>query len=268
MDLWELILLAIIQGITEFLPVSSSGHLVAVSSFINIENPQLGDLNIALHFGTLLAICCVYFQQIKKLFSSDRKLLAPLIIASIPAGAVGLTLVILDLEQTLHEPKIAGSMMIVTGLLLWYGRVDEESHDQIETVICWKSALIIGVMQAFAILPGISRSGTTIVTARRLGVPAELAARFSFFLAIPIIGGASLITIYKLLVHTDEKSVELAPQQTTSLYLLLIGVIVSAMVGYLALRWLIRVLEHGNFHRFAIWCIPLGAILLIYSLYG
>lgn len=268
MEFWQLLLLSIIQGLTEFLPVSSSGHVVALGTFIGMESTQLDDVNIALHFGTLLAICCVYFQQIKELFSRERKWLTSLAIGSIPAGVVGVTLMILDLNATLHQPQIAGSMLIVTGLFLWFGKVEEESNQNVQTYVCLKTALVIGLLQAFAILPGISRSGVTIVTAQRMGLPSALAARFSFLLAIPIIGGASGITLYKLLADSSEKSVELAPQQGTNLYLLLIGVIVSALIGYFALRWLLGIIERGNFHRFAFWCIPLGAILLIYSLYG
>ncbi|MBA63308.1 MAG: UDP-diphosphatase [Planctomycetaceae bacterium] len=268
MEFWQLILLAIIQGITEFLPVSSSGHLVALATFIGIENSQLDDLNIALHFGTLLAICCIYFQQIKQLFHRDRHLLTPLVVGSIPAGIVGMALVVLDWEKNLYQPEITGSMLIITGLILWFGRPKQRINSPNEARVCLKSALAIGVMQAFAIFPGISRSGTTIVAARRLGLPSELAARFSFFLAIPIITAASLITLYRLLAPSGVNQTELAPQQSTSLYLLLIGVVISAVVGYLSLLWLLRVLERGNFHRFAFWCIPLGAILLIYSLYG
>ena len=268
MEFWQLLLLSIIQGITEFLPVSSSGHLVALGTFLGLESTQLDDVNIALHFGTLLAICSVYFQQIKQLFSSDRKWLTSLVIGSIPAGVVGVTLQILDFNETLYQPEIAGSMLIVTGLLLWFGKVEEESTENVKSFVCPKSALAIGLMQAFAILPGISRSGVTIVTAKRMGLPSALAARFSFLLAIPIIGGASGITLYKLLLNSGENSVELAPQPGTNLYLLLIGVIVSALIGYFALRWLLGIIERGNFHRFAFWCIPLGTILLIYSLYG
>jgi len=119
-----------------------------------------------------------------------------------------------------------------------------------------------------AILPGLSRSGVTIVVAQRLGVEAKLATRFSFFLAIPIISGASLITIWKEIRGSDGIVKELAPQQTPNLYLLLVGVVVSGLVGLFTLRWLIRVIERGKFHRFAFWCIPLGILLLIYSLYG
>ena len=151
MEFWQLLLLSIIQGITEFLPVSSSGHLVALGTFLGLESTQLDDVNIALHFGTLLAICSVYFQQIKQLFSSDRKWLTSLVIGSIPAGVVGVTLQILDFNETLYQPEIAGSMLIVTGLLLWFGKVEEESTENVKSFVCPKSALAIGLMQAFGL---------------------------------------------------------------------------------------------------------------------
>ena len=104
MEFWQLLLLSIIQGLTEYLPISSSGNVVALGTVIGMESTQLDDVNIALHFGTLLAICFVYFQQIKNLFSSERKWLTSLAIGSIPAGVVGVTLLILDLNEMLHQP--------------------------------------------------------------------------------------------------------------------------------------------------------------------
>ena len=276
MDFWQLILLGLIQGLSEFLPISSSGHIVALGTIFQIDVTKLGDISIALHFGTLMAICAVYSEQLKDLSGKDRVLLKPLFIGSLPAGIVGIILVATGLNDQLHRADIAGLMLIITGCVLWFGgRVDseEEVPDTPSTTptVSGKSAFLIGLTQACAILPGLSRSGLTIVTARRLGFDAKLATKFSFFLAIPIIGGASLMTFIASIMEFRESGGnegELAPQQQDALYLLLIGVVISAAVGFIALRWLIKLIERGKFHQFAFWCIPLGVILLIYSLYG
>ncbi len=276
MEFWQLILLAIVQGITEFLPVSSSGHIVALATVLDVNALALDELNIALHLGTLLAICFVYREQIKALCGVDRRLVLPIIVGSIPAGIVGGVLVVSGLNETLQRVDIAGAMLIITGLFLWFGSRRESDPDletcatetQSKSDVSITKVVIIGTFQALAIVPGLSRSGLTIVVAQRLGMEAKLATRFSFFLAIPIISGASLITIWKEIRGSDGIVKELAPQQTPNLYLLLVGVVVSGLVGLFTLRWLIRVIERGKFHRFAFWCIPLGILLLIYSLYG
>lgn len=276
MDFWQLILLGLVQGLSEFLPISSSGHIVALGTIFQIDVTKLDDISIALHFGTLMTICTVYSEQLKDLSGKDRALLKPLFIGSLPAGIVGIILVATGLNDQLHRADIAGLMLIITGCVLWFGgRADSEevvpdTHSTTPTV-SGKSAFLIGLTQACAILPGLSRSGLTIVTARLLGVDAKLATKFSFFLAIPIICGASLITFISSIMEFRESGGnegELAPQQQDALYLLLIGVVISAAVGFIALRWLIKLIERGKFHQFAFWCIPLGVILLIYSLYG
>ena len=269
MEIWEIVLLALVQGVTEFLPISSSGHIVALGTLLNLETAQLDEVTIALHFGTLLAICVVYFKQLCEMVSGARNLLWPLVLGSIPAGVTGMLVMNLQWEEELNNPALTGLMLIVTGLVLIFGRIKSKRFtDNNDGRVSQKVALLIGFSQAIAILPGISRSGMTIVTGRRLGLSAELSARFSFLLAIPIIGGASLITIYRLWGNSGGIASDLAPQQQPGLHLLLIGVTISAIVGWLSLRWLIRLLEYGNFHWFAYWCIPLGSILLIYSLYG
>ncbi len=276
MDFWQLILLGLVQGLSEFLPISSSGHIVALGTIFQIDVAKLDDISIALHFGTLLAICAVYSEKLKGLMGKERSLLKPLFIGSLPAGIVGVLLVGTGLNDQLHRADLAGVMLIITGCVLWFGRRLESEEVDTDTPttpssISGKSAFLIGLAQACAILPGLSRSGMTIVTARRLGVEAKLATQFSFFLAIPIIAGASFITLVTSLREFGESEGiegELAPQQQPDLYLLLIGVVISAAVGLIALRWLIKLIERGKFHQFAFWCIPLGVILLIYSLYG
>ncbi len=269
MEIWEIALLALVQGVTEFLPISSSGHIVALGTLLNLETTQLDEVTIALHFGTLLAICVVYFKQLCEVVSGARSLLWPLVLGSIPAGVTGMLVMKLHWEEELNNPALTGLMLVVTGLVLILGRVKSDRITDInEGSVHPKVALLIGLAQAIAILPGISRSGMTIVSGRRLGLSAELSAKFSFLLAVPIIGGANLITIYRLWGNSGGIASDLAPQQQPGLHLLLIGVAISAIVGWFSLRWLIRLLEDGNIHRFAYWCIPLGAILLIYSLNG
>ena len=190
MDFWQLILLGLVQGLSEFLPISSSGHIVALGTIFQIDVTKLDDISIALHFGTLMAICAVYSEQLKDLSGKDRALLKPLFIGSLPAVIVGIILVATGLNDQLHRADIAGLMLIITGCVLWFGgRADSEevvpdTHSTTPTV-SGKSAFLIGLTQACAILPGLSRSGLTIVTARLLGVDAKLATKFSFFSRFP-----------------------------------------------------------------------------------
>ncbi len=282
MEVWQLILLAIVQGVTEFLPVSSSGHLVALHTFWGLEGEGFAVLNVALHVGTLLAICIVYFDRLWSLLSTDHHLVWPLVVGTIPAGAIGLLVGLLGWEEALHRGEIAGAMLVVTGAVLWLGREAGQSIrepvgkggpgcDQVSRV-GWRSALVIGFAQAIAILPGASRSGFTIVAGRRAGLSSELAARFSFLLAIPVIGGAGIVTICRGILDSGGVMLSLRDLLgvgfTDNWRLMILGMVISAVVGIISLRLLLVLLERGKFHWFSIWCIPLGCILLIYTVSG
>lgn len=247
----EILILSVVQGIAEFLPISSSGHLVLLQhAFGGMKETIL--INVVLHAGTLLSILCIFHQQILDILTKHRRLIGMLIIGTIPAAVVGLTIKKLYAD-VLESPWISASMLIVTGIgLLWIRKQPEGSTDYAH--ITWKQALAIGCFQAIGILPGISRSGSTIFAGLLFGLNRNSAATFSFLLAIPAILGATVLELKDL--------GEAAPDGMPRLYLLA-GAAISFVVGLFALVWLKRWLNQGKLHYFAFWCIPVGLISLV-----
>jgi len=247
-------ILAVVQGIGEFLPISSSGHLVVGQALFAMDDRLA--VSIVLHLGTLAAILVFYWKRICLLFGRDRRVIGLVIVGSIPAAIAGLILKEY-LESLLVDPLTAGLMFPVTGLMLLWAA----GRDTGETTcrdLGYGSALLIGVFQAFAILPGVSRSGATIVAGLAMRLRRDEAATFSFLLAIPAIGGAGLLEILEL-VDTGLASTPVA--------VLSMGVVVSFVVGLVSLRWLLRWLQQGHLHYFACWVIPLGVVTIAWQLW-
>ncbi|MEA1952170.1 MAG: undecaprenyl-diphosphate phosphatase [Planctomycetota bacterium] len=255
----EVVLLAIAQGITEFLPVSSSGHLVvlaAVFERFGVEMDEKLTLNIILHLGTLLAILVFYRRRIIDLLSKDRHVIGLLAIGTIPAVAVGIPMK-KYCEELLVDPLLAGPMFLVTaGMLLW---TRNNRGGELECrELSYRHAFVIGIFQAFAILPGVSRSGSTIVAGLGCGLRREEAATFSFLLAIPVIGGAGFLDLKDLLGNSNH---------SVSLSVLAIGAAVSFAVGLAALSWLVNWVRHGHLHWFVWWLVPLGIIVTTWQVF-
>jgi undecaprenyl-diphosphatase len=263
LDYLYVAILGALQGVTEFLPISSSGHLVIANELLaqtGLETlPDFVELNIVLHGGTLLSIVAVYWRRILRLLTQDRRVIAMLVVGTLPAAAIGLPLHQLpQLRPVLESTLVAGLMLPVTGLLLlWSTRLPVGDTDYVE--ITWRQALVIGLFQAVAILPGISRSGTTIVAGLLVGLRRDAAATFSFLLAIVAIAAACVLEAKHLL--QPGTSTPHAP-------LLLFGATVSFAVGVLALVWLLQWLRQGRLHYFAWWCIPVGVVITLWQLAG
>ena len=255
----QIVILAIVQGIGEFLPISSSGHVLVVASLFEKFGSDLPEdkltVNVVLHFGTLLAILVFYRQRIWQLLGRDRGAVGALVIGTIPAVAIGVPL---DkyCDRVLQNPLLAGCMFLVTGgMLLWSARTDEGTRPCRDLSV--SQSLVIGLFQAFAILPGISRSGATIVAGMGCGLKRDEAATFSFLLAIPVIGGAGLLKLLELL-QTQSNG--------TQWGLLGLGAVISFYVGLGSLWWLVRWLRQGRLHLFAWWVIPLGLLVIAWQL--
>lgn len=262
----EAILLGAIQGITEWLPVSSSGHLVLAQHYLGVAESI--ELDAFLHFATFLVVIAYFRKDVtaiiidltdaaRKIASGETKIkktknltLAYLIfIASIPTGIIGILFKDI-LEKMYLDVTSASAALIVTGVILI------ASKNKKETVrLDWAAAGIIGLAQGVAIIPGISRSGTTIACALFLGVPRQKAAVFSFLILIPAaIGGIML----------EGASVIEGVNQAPTPFL--IGFATSAIIGYASLAYLMNVIKKGDFYKFAYYVIPLGALSLAYSL--
>ncbi len=251
-----MLFLAILQGITEFLPVSSSGHLVLAQHWLGVAAPGLL-LELVLHAGSLISIIFFFRRRLTDLMVSffttggeGRRYAALILLASVPAGAIGL-LFREPLARRFDAPSATGFFLIVTGLILLSSKL-RPRHDT--KSLNWYTGLTIGVSQALAILPGISRSGATITTARRLGLSPKDAAEFSFVLSIPVLCGTTLLMVRDM--HT-------ASDSGWTLPMLVFGMIVSAGIGYVALSILLRVLKSGWFWAFGIYCLLAGTLALI-----
>ena len=259
LEFWQIFILAVVQGMTEFLPVSSSGHVVVMSALICGEgqNLDIGDINIVLHLGTLLSILVFYWHRVWRLLGQDRRTIGLLVLGTIPAVAVGLPLKMVGPDYLLESPLLAGLLLPVTGLvLLWVAK--SMKGQKAYNDLSHKDALKIGFAQAMAILPGLSRSGMTISAGMKSGLAPESAATFSFLLAIPAIGGAGVLEVASLLRETTTVH--------TPISYLVAGGFIAFVVGLLSLRWLINWLERGRIQLFAYWCIPLGIAVVIWQL--
>jgi undecaprenyl-diphosphatase len=262
MDLLQSIILGFIQGVTEWLPVSSTGHLRIAEHYFGLTVPVLFD--VVLHFGTLL-VTLVYFRRdiinilralVKRDFKSEDGMLIPLIIVgTVPAVLIGF-LYGNELDATLSGILALGIGFVVSGFVLYVSKFGKENKMGISYV----DAFIIGTMQGLAIIPSISRSGFTIAAALLLGVKREKAFKFSFLLSIPSIIGALGLTLYQEHAALALAGVGLAE--------VLVGVAVSIIVSYLALRLLWRTLASRKFYLFAFYCFVLGAVLIALSFLG
>ena len=259
MDLTLIVILAILQGLAEFLPISSSGHLVIAGAIfeawqgIKLSADQT-DVNILLHAGTLVAVFCFYRREILRLLTTDKRVIGLLIVGSIPAVIVGVPIKMFA-GHLLNDPLLAGVMLVLNGgLLLWIAKRQSGEVDYQQ--ITYRQALVIGVFQAAAIMPGLSRSGWTICAGMMLGMKREAAATFSFLLAIPAISGATLLSVVDLVKDGGSGT---APS------LLIIGMVLSFVVGLASLWLLIRWLRRGRLQFFAWWCIPVGLVVVVWQ---
>ncbi len=252
----KLIVLAVLQGIAEFLPISSSGHLVIAKSILHISEAD-ATVEIFLHFGTLIAILAFYRRKIFELirpvfglrFRDDSvKFVFLVLLASVPAGVVGVAWKD-ELESLFSRSSLASAMLLLTALVLFATYLSRRREGFRWNVF---SSLAVGFAQALAILPGLSRSGFTIAVALLLGAAPESAAEFSFILAIPALAGA--MTLKTAEIITQERHI--SPQ-------LILATIISATIGYIALSALIPVLKRGKFWMFGIYCAALGIVGLI-----
>jgi len=251
MTILEATILGIVQGFTEFLPISSSGHLVLGQAILGIEQPG-NEFEILVHLGTLASVLVIFFDDIKSLILSlaskkTKIFIIYIVIGTLPAISIGLGFK--DLIDSLFENVTAvGGALIFTGVVLFGSSFANRQYKEHSFLTC----ISIGCAQAMAIIPGVSRSGMTISAALFLGLSAKEAARFSFLLAIPAIGGAGLLT-----------ALDVSGGFQMPIPVALAGLISSFAVGVVALKWLLGWLEQGKFHYFGIYCFAVGLITLV-----
>jgi len=270
----QAVVLGIIQGLTEFLPVSSSGHLVVFQHLFGIHGSVMS-FDIAVHVGTLLAVVVYFHKDIghiltatvtyagrcvrkKALYlpgreSPDARMALLIVLGSVPTAALGL-LFKDSAEQWFSSVTIVGATLCVTAAVLWGTRRLQDRGYDIGSAP-WRSGAIIGVVQGLAIIPGISRSGATIATGLYLGMNRETAARYSFLLSIPAISGAGLLG-----------ALDLAAGGGLPIHVILAGLTASAVVGYASLTLLVWLVGRGRLYMFAPYCVLAGLASLYLGL--
>lgn len=237
-------LLGLVQGLTEFLPVSSSGHLVVFQNWLQEEKTPVA-FDLVLHIGTLLPIVWVYRETVLELLkglisnpmASENRLTWWIVLGSVPTALIGIGFEDV-FEQLFHTPKMVAAAFFVTGSFLFATQYLKAGERDIQQMT-WKDALMIGAIQGLAITPGISRSGSTIAIAMLLGLKRDLAAKYSFLLSIPAIVGGFVL-------KADELTVDMA-----TLPFLGAGFVVSALSGLFALKVLLKLVNSGDFSKFS-----------------
>jgi undecaprenyl-diphosphatase len=269
MELIESILLGILQGVTEFLPVSSSGHLVLAQELLNRNLDQGITFEIVVHFGSLFSILIYFRKRIIEILTNffrflvkpalwksewntnyDARISFYIIMSMIPAGLVGFTMRS-NLESAFSNPVLVSGMLLVTGAILYTNKYLEPRGG----LITPKNALIMGVAQAFAMIPGISRSGTTITTGVLLGMKREDVADFSFLMLVPILAGAMLL---------EGRELMLGGGSSLAASSLLAAFFASLLSGYYSLKFLLKLFKQRGLHYFAYYCWTVGTLGIIW----
>lgn len=252
---WQGLILGLVQGLTEFLPISSSGHLVLAEKFVGFQ-PQGVFFEVLVHVATLISVFVAYRRRIGELIQGlVRGQRAAwgyawlLILASVPAAVAGIALKDY-FERTFHSPVALGWQFLFTAAILWSTRIAAERGGN--APITWGRALLIGVGQAVAIIPAVSRSGTTIAAALWSGVSATVAAEFSFLMSIVVIAGSGLLEARHI------------PPGTHLSAGVVIAFLAAMISGIVAIRFLVALLRSSRFHLFAPYCAVMGVFCLVW----
>jgi undecaprenyl-diphosphatase len=262
MNTFQAIFLGLVQGLTEFIPVSSSGHLVILQHFFEIRENQLL-FNVVLHIGTLIPIFIIFWDDIRDIIllkKNKRKESYYILIGIIPTAVIGILFEDF-FEKLFSNFYSAALMLIITGIILYFAEKinsnkRSEEKKEINDLKFWQP-LVVGIAQGGAIIPGISRSGTTIAASLFQGLNRKAAARFSFLMSIPVIGGAGFLEFLDVL---ESNSLEL------DLSLLIFGFLAASISGYFALKLLLKVLVENKLRYFSYYCWSVAALVLMINL--
>ena len=246
----DTLILAILQGLTEFLPISSSGHLVIGQKLLNINLPG-NAFEVVLHLGTLMSVLTVFRGEIKAIIfnlsdSSNQYYISALVFGTIPALLVGLFLRD-SISLIFDDIRFVSLSLICTGIMLITSKFIVKRNVKLTLFI----GMLIGLAQAAAIIPGISRSGATICMGILMGLSAPEAARFSFLLSIPVIIGAGLLTAINI------KTIPFGFD------IVLLGIFFSYLVGWISLKWLLTILNSGKLYWFGVYCLIIGLFVFM-----
>lgn len=257
MSLLQAIVLGIVQGLTEFLPISSSGHLVLFQKFFGLKESVL-TFDVLLHLGTLVAVLAVFWKDIISMIRRPwQKLTLLIILATIPTGLIGLGLKDF-FEQLFESGRTIGIEFIATGFIIWFADRIKPKNKGVEDISHF-DAVFVGLMQGIAILPAVSRSGLTIAGSLFRGINREAAARFSFLVSIPAIAGAAVLDL-KDIVNTGVPAGDQLP--------FIVGPVVAAISGYWAIKYMLKLISTGSIKGFAYYVWALGAVIIALQFAG
>lgn len=268
MSILDALILGLVQGLTEFLPVSSSGHLVLGQYLLNLQDTGMLSFDVYVHFGTLISVCIIFRSDIAEIVLGTWKALhtgtlksayetneyvrlgLAIIVGSVPAAIIGLKYHD-QIEEAFRDPKLVAVNLVITGLILFLTRFSKPLEGKRIGLI---SGFIIGIAQSLAILPGISRSGSTISAALFLRLSPGTAARFSFLMSIPVIAGAALL----------ETTTVIRQGLDSGFGPFIVGMIAAAVAGYISIKVLLRLIERGKFSWFAFYCLAIGIAGIVF----
>jgi undecaprenyl-diphosphatase len=266
------VILGVVEGLTEFLPISSTGHLILVGDLLNFNDDRGKAFEVIIQFGAILAVCWEFREKLLRVARSitssaiSRRFILNLVVASIPAMGLGL-LFGKHIKAVLFSPVPVASAFIVGALIIFWAERRQEkiasakSHIQSVDDLTPLDALKVGLAQCAALIPGTSRSGATIIGGMLFGLPRAVATEFSFFLAIPVIGGATAYELLKLWKAPVAFSGEFALATV-------VGFIAAFISAFICVRWLIHYVAHHNFIPFAWYRIAFGLLVLITAYSG
>ena len=248
----EILILSLVQGITEFLPVSSSSHLIIISEFISFEDKGLS-IDVSLHIGSFIAVITYFYKDIFN-FIENKQLFLKIIFSSFPLILVGYFLIQTNLIQELRSIKIIGWMTLVFGILLYIS--DKfKLEKNIDKNLNYKSAIIIGLFQILSLIPGVSRSGISITAARLLNFKRYDSAKISFLLSIPTLGAISIFGIKNIILSNDLFF------STLNLF----SILLSFLISLVTIKYFLDFIKKFSLNFFVLYRISLGIVLLYFA---
>ena len=265
MKIWQAIVLGFVQGLTEFLPVSSSGHIAFFQGVFGINDDEIAlFFSIILHLGTLVAVCAVFWKDIIELFKKPFKTLLYLIVATIPAAAVGVLFKILDLDEVFLGSAMwvcLAVFFLITAIVLFVTEIIAK-RKQNSLPLCFKTTVPMGLAQAIAVLPGISRSGSTICAGTLAGCKREEVAKFSFLMSIPVILGSFIVELASGL-HSGEIQQSFIDGGAELGWCVALGFIVSAIAGLFAIKVMLKVIQKANYKWFSLYLVLISITCIV-----
>lgn len=268
MEIWQAAILGLVQGLTEFLPVSSSGHIAFFNAIFSSTTGSTIDVTfftIILHLGTLVAVLVVFWRDVIALFKKPFKTLGLLVLATIPAGIVGVVIEFCRLDDILLARNCVGIVLsvffLVTAVLLFVTEIIAKRRENV-LPLCIKTVLPMGAAQALAILPGISRSGSTICAGTLAGCNREDVAKFSFLMSIPVILGSFFVEL-ALGLYKGEIQQNFSDYGATLGWGVAIGFIIAAVAGLFAIKVMLKAIKKANYKWFSLYLVLISVTSLI-----